>query len=164
MMIFDSCVVTRLMYGLQSAWLNQAERRRIDGFHARCLRCCTPGPGSNLWTTCPSSGPRPKIRAAMGTDAVLVPLSAMADGNAVIEVMPVSPTRVYHLACENHEALLAAGLEVESFHPGPETPLSLPDEMLQLFMQFFPHLSSVRDFGRLTAPRITANDFLRLTD
>ena len=38
MLIFDSCVVTRVMYGLQSAWLNQAERRRIDGFHARCLR------------------------------------------------------------------------------------------------------------------------------
>lgn len=106
----------------------------------------------------------PKIRAAMGTDAVLVPLSAMADGNSVIEVTPVSPTRVYHLACEGHEALLAAGLEVESFHPGPETPLSLPDEMLQLFMQFFPYLSSVRDFGRLTAPRITADDFVRLTD
>ena len=26
------------MYGLQSAWLNQAERRRINSFHARCLR------------------------------------------------------------------------------------------------------------------------------
>ena len=36
--IFNACVVTKLMYGLQSAWLNQAERRRIDGFHARCLR------------------------------------------------------------------------------------------------------------------------------
>ena len=26
------------MYGLSSAWLNDAERRRLDGFQARCLR------------------------------------------------------------------------------------------------------------------------------
>ena len=104
----------------------------------------------------------PKIRAAMGTDAALIPLSTMADGNSVIEVTPVSATRVYHLACEGHAALLAAGLEVESFHPGPETPLSLPDELLQLFMQFFPYLSSVRDFGRLSVPRLSADEFSRL--
>ena len=36
--IFDSCVVSKLAYGLQSACLNQAERRRVDGFQARCLR------------------------------------------------------------------------------------------------------------------------------
>ncbi|MBT8410074.1 MAG: Hint domain-containing protein, partial [Alphaproteobacteria bacterium] len=106
----------------------------------------------------------PKLRAAMGTDAALVPLSAMADWTSVIEVTPVSPTRVYHLACEGHENILAAGLEVESFHPGPETPLSLPEEMLQVFMQFFPYLSSVRAFGRLGMPRLTADEFARLMD
>ena len=26
------------MYGLQTAWFNQSARRRLDGFHARCLR------------------------------------------------------------------------------------------------------------------------------
>ena len=99
-----------------------------------------------------------KIRAAIGAEAALVPLSAMSDGHAVIAVNPVSPTRVYHLACETHETILAAGLEVETFHPGPETPISLPEEMLRLFMEFFPHLDSVRDFGRLAAPRISAED------
>lgn len=100
----------------------------------------------------------PKMRIAMGTEAALVPLAALADGNAVIQVAPMSPTRVYHLACTDHEALLAAGLEVESFHPGPETPLSLPEELMQVFMQFFPYLSTVRDFGRLSAPRLTADE------
>ncbi|MEM6387839.1 MAG: Hint domain-containing protein [Pseudomonadota bacterium] len=102
----------------------------------------------------------PKLRAAMGADAALVPLSTMVDGHSVVEVTPVSPTRVYHLACEEHETILAAGLEVETFHPGPETPISLPEEMLALFMRFFPHLSHIRDFGRLGTPRVTEEELL----
>lgn len=101
----------------------------------------------------------PKVRASMGVEATLVPLHVIADGHAVIEVTPVSPTRVYHLACETHETILAAGLEVETFHPGPETPISLPEEMQALFMQFFPHLHGLRDFGRLSIPRVSAEDF-----
>ena len=34
-------VVSRLLYGLASAWLNVAESRRLNGFHARCLRKIT---------------------------------------------------------------------------------------------------------------------------
>lgn len=101
----------------------------------------------------------PMVRAALGTDKALVPLSAMADGMGVIEVNPVSPTKVYHLVCEGHETILAAGLEVESFHPGPEMPLSLPAEILQMFMGFFPYLNGIRDFGRLTAPRLSEDEF-----
>jgi hypothetical protein len=105
----------------------------------------------------------PKLRASLGTEAALVPLSALVDNFSVIEVNPVSPTRVYHLACETHETVLAAGLEVETYHPGPDTPLSLPEEMLQLFMTFFPHLQNFRDFGRLNAPRLSADDLLAMT-
>ena len=36
--IFQSCVGSRLLYGLTSACLRKADRRRLDGFHARCLR------------------------------------------------------------------------------------------------------------------------------
>ena len=100
----------------------------------------------------------PKLRMSMGAAAALVPLSAIADGHSVVEVTPLSPTRVYHLACEEHETILAAGLEVETFHPGPETPISLPEEMLAMFMGFFPHVSHVRDFGRLRTPRVTEEE------
>ena len=103
-----------------------------------------------------------KIRAAIGAEAALVPLSAVVDGHSVIQVNPVSPTRVYHLVCEEHETIFAAGLEVESFHPGPETPISLPEEMMRLFMEFFPHLDHMRDFGRLCAPRLAADDLLAI--
>ena len=52
----------------------------------------------------------PKIRASLGAEMALVPLSALADGHSVIEVTPMSATRVYHLACEDHATILAAGL------------------------------------------------------
>lgn len=99
-----------------------------------------------------------KIRASLGTDSALVPLSALADGHSVVEVAPISATRVYHLACEDHATILGAGLEVETYHPGPETPLSLSEEMMSLFLGFFPHVRSIRDFGRLCAPRLTRDD------
>lgn len=104
----------------------------------------------------------PKLRAAMGTGAALVPLNAVADGHSVIEVTPMSPIRVYHLACEAHATILAAGLEVETFHPGPETLISLPEEMQAMFMQFFPHMTHIRDFGRLGTPRIAADEFYEI--
>ena len=36
--IYAQCVVSSLLYGLSTAWLTTAARRRLDGFHARCLR------------------------------------------------------------------------------------------------------------------------------
>ncbi|CAE8635338.1 unnamed protein product [Polarella glacialis] len=36
--IFGACVVTVLLYGLKTVWLNAASRRRLDGFYVRCLR------------------------------------------------------------------------------------------------------------------------------
>ena len=35
---FDSLVISRLLYGLSTLWLVTAQRRRLDGFYARCLR------------------------------------------------------------------------------------------------------------------------------
>ena len=100
----------------------------------------------------------PKVRSALGTDAALVPLSASADGMGVVEVHPVAATRVYHLACETHETILAGGIEVETYHPGPDAALSLSDEMMQYFLMFFPYIRDIREFGRLAAPRISAEE------
>ena len=36
--IYLSCIVSKLLYGLQTAWLTKIQRRKLDGFHARCLR------------------------------------------------------------------------------------------------------------------------------
>lgn len=105
----------------------------------------------------------PQVRAALGTDMALVPLGSLADGFSVIEVTPVSPTRVYHIACESHETILAAGLEVETYHPGPDAPFSLSEEMMSQFMEFFPYMNGLRDFGRLTAPRINPEELFAMS-
>ena len=36
--IYDSCVVTKIMYSLESLWLLKGERCRLDAFHHRFLR------------------------------------------------------------------------------------------------------------------------------
>jgi hypothetical protein len=36
--LFHSLVVSKLQYGLSTVWLVTAQRRRLDGFYARCLR------------------------------------------------------------------------------------------------------------------------------
>ena len=36
--IYAACVVTTLLYNLNTVWLSATARRRLDGFHARCLR------------------------------------------------------------------------------------------------------------------------------
>ena len=35
---FESIVMSKLLYGLSSVWLVTAQKRRLDGFYARCLR------------------------------------------------------------------------------------------------------------------------------
>ena len=36
--LLDACILSKLRYGIASAWLLKADLRRLDGFHARCLR------------------------------------------------------------------------------------------------------------------------------
>jgi hypothetical protein len=36
--LYRACVVSKLMYGLESLWLLQRDLHRLDAFHAKCLR------------------------------------------------------------------------------------------------------------------------------
>ena len=36
--IYTACVASKLLYSLESLWLLQADRARLDAFHCRCLR------------------------------------------------------------------------------------------------------------------------------
>ena len=38
LLYFHSLIVSRFLYGLATVWLVSAQRRRINGFYARCLR------------------------------------------------------------------------------------------------------------------------------
>ena len=37
-MIFDACIMSKLRYGVSSAWLSKSDLRRLGGFQAGCLR------------------------------------------------------------------------------------------------------------------------------
>ncbi|MDJ1009002.1 MAG: Hint domain-containing protein [Paracoccaceae bacterium] len=97
----------------------------------------------------------PGVRAAVGAEAAFVPVSCLADGISVIEVTPMAPIRVYHLVTARHHTVFAGGLEVETFAPRASMPESLSHEMLAVFMTLFPHLSTLRDFGRARWPRMS---------
>ena len=36
--VYSACVLSKLLYSLESLWLLKAERARLDAFHCRCLR------------------------------------------------------------------------------------------------------------------------------
>ena len=36
--IYMACIVSKLLYGLQTAWLTKVQRTKLDGFHAWCVR------------------------------------------------------------------------------------------------------------------------------
>ncbi len=107
----------------------------------------TLGPGARLLDR------SPEVCRALGTEAALAPVTMRADGEQVIEISPVSAMRVYHLSFDAHHIIFANGLEVESFHPGPDATYSLSEEMRAQFLSLFPHKSSLGDFGRMLWPR-----------
>ena len=36
--VYEACVLLSLLYSLETVWPTKAERQRLNGFHARCLR------------------------------------------------------------------------------------------------------------------------------
>ena len=38
--IYETCIVTKLLYSLESVWLLQNEQKKLDAFHHKCLRRC----------------------------------------------------------------------------------------------------------------------------
>jgi hypothetical protein len=107
----------------------------------------TLGPGARLLDR------SPEVCRGLGTEAALVPVQARADGESIIEIAPVSALRVYHLSFDQHHVISVGGLEIESFHPGPDAIYSLSDEMREQFVALFPHKRSLQDFGRMLWPR-----------
>lgn len=93
-----------------------------------------------------------------GSDAALIPAADFVDGNNVMQITPPSPVPVYHLALAGHERLVANGLEVESFVPGPAPMLAMRPEYLGLFLSCFPHLRRLDEFGPPTLPRLRLSD------
>lgn len=114
-------------------------------------------------------GPRARVlyrhercREDFGVPAAFAPAHAFVDGEAMIEVHPVSPVRAYHIALDGQQVVQANGLEVESYHPGPNVDDMLDAQMLDLFLNLFPHVRSVHEFGPMTYPRLSAAETERM--
>jgi len=108
-------------------------------------------------------GPRARIlvrdarcRFATGVEAAYAPARSFADGVSIIEVTPVAPITVYHIVLERQGSIRAAGLEIESFHPGARIADGFDPQVVQIFLTLFPHLRSVADFGTMAHPRMSA--------
>lgn len=84
---------------------------------------------------------------------VYVPLRDMIDGGGIIPLTPPCPTPLFHLCTPRHATILAAGLEVETYHPGS----GMFDDMSRAhqlqYLAIFGHIKKITDFGRLAHPR-----------
>ena len=109
------------------------------------------GPGARLLNRCNGT------HDIVGADHVLCPVRDLVDGVHVIEIIPPRPVTVYHLCLHRHATIFAAGLEAETFHPGPGFERGMGPNMLQLFLSFFPHIHTPSDFGPLAHPRLSVS-------
>lgn len=100
----------------------------------------------------------PGMRKLTGQDCALIPVRDFIDGINVLEVTPPAPVQMFHLGFAGHHRLLAGGVEVESFHPGPAHALGLRGELLSLYLSCFPHMPDMEAFGPQTLPRLNLND------
>ena len=98
-------------------------------------------------------GPGARLLRGEGADAAYVPVADMVDGDGVFQLTPPAPTRVFHICLPRHATLLAEGLHLESYHPrGCKAELLGPD-MLRVFLNMFPHVATLSDFGPLAHSR-----------
>jgi hypothetical protein len=86
-------------------------------------------------------------------DPVLRPMHDMIDGTHVIALSPPGEVELYHIALRRHATITAAGLDVETYHPGPGFENNFTFQHLALFLGLFPHITRPADFGGLAYPR-----------
>jgi hypothetical protein len=100
----------------------------------------------------------PGVRPLTGQDMALVPARDFIDATQVVELVPPAPVQVFHLAFAKHARLVANGVEVESYHPGPAHAMGLRQDMVPLYLSCFPYLDNIADFGPCALPRLRMAD------
>lgn len=107
------------------------------------------GPGARMTLR------REHLRAIIGKDTVLVPVSDYCDGDRVFEVNPPGSVQLFHIALRRHGTLNVGGFEMESYHPGRNAGAELGQNSRALFLSMFPNLEMLDDFGEVTLTRTT---------
>jgi hypothetical protein len=88
-------------------------------------------------------------------DLAFAPIRAFEDGMSVISIRPMSAVSVFNLAFDRQATIMANGVEVESFHPGPHAETLLDDEMLYSLLRIFPQARNLDFFGPQLIDRLT---------
>lgn len=99
----------------------------------------------------------PHLRADPGQKRMATPASTFVDGVHVIDVTPPTPLQIFHLSLERHTAVLVAGLEIETYHPGSDPKPMLSHTLRSVFLSLFPHVSDISGFGPQTYQRAPAD-------
>lgn len=87
------------------------------------------------------------LRGTAAAAQMMTPAQSFIDGVNVIDVMPPTPIRLFHIGTRQHVALIASGLEVESYHPGTAQLRDLSTTLRDVFHSLFPHVDKLSDFG-----------------
>ncbi|WP_298296431.1 Hint domain-containing protein [uncultured Litoreibacter sp.] len=95
-------------------------------------------------------------KALFGVDLAFAPVRAFEDGVQVVSITPISSISLFNLAFDRQATILANGVEVESFHPGPFTETLLDDELLYSLLRLFPQARSLESFGPQLTQRLTS--------
>ncbi|MBB4173464.1 Hint domain-containing protein [Sulfitobacter noctilucicola] len=99
-----------------------------------------------------------RLRSVAGEKRMLTPVREFLDGVNVIEVVPPTPVRLFHICLDRHAAISAGGVEMETFHPGANATKSVSHALRDRFLGMFPQISHITDFGPLAHPRAPERD------
>ena len=103
-------------------------------------------------------------RRLFGRPTAYAPVRAFEDGMSVFSVKPMSAVTVYNLAFDRQASIVANGVEIETFHPGPHAEAFLDEEMLYALLRLFPNARSLQDFGPQLTQRLTSFEVRNLRE
>lgn len=103
-------------------------------------------------------------RELFGVDLAFAPIRAFEDGLQVVAITPISGMQLYNLAFDRQATIIANGVELESFHPGPFAETLLDRELLGSLLRLFPQAHNLSSFGPQLTQRLTSFEVRTLRD
>ena len=107
----------------------------------RPAACVMAGPAARLKKT-PAH-----LKAHAGDAPLLTPVAEFVDGMNVIETNPPTPVQMFHLCLPRHAVIRVGGLEFETYHPGMTATRTISHAMRSVYLNLFPHVDTMADFG-----------------
>ncbi|MEO9651094.1 MAG: Hint domain-containing protein [Roseobacter sp.] len=151
------CLATVTRHFEQVLWIGSAPfAPTSNGTRLHLTRFMADSFGMNRPESFVSLGPAARLvlpppeRSMDGpSNQCVTPARKYQDGVNIIKVVPQTPVRLFHLGLRTHTAIIANGLPVESYHPGPMPNTHQSQILRDGFLSLFPHISALTDFGAM---------------